>query len=497
MSRWNSSLGDRMRGIGRRLSGKEAQADATPASKTSGEARAGAGVKSPLPPPEDGFERHPASSSGSQPESLKAPVPRHTPSPQQGGRSVPDSAVSASEARALNIPPDQKPPLEGVGAASVKGAAGLGLQVVEGALGLKGQLEWTLPAYNQEGCDNDFFEFVNNSEPLGEKSRMNCWEAVIYSAVQGQVFDEEKLAGLFRSVIDDGDYDATIRSLLNVEERQPVISHPPQAGDVLLFFGMAHVALSLGGDRVLSLWNGPDGCYSLQETTIEALQKKVESSGPAYRTCMKTALAETSFDSIDEQEREDLYRSLEAYEHKYNAWEEAWVEAARSAEGGKPDLGAGLSARGAGDNLERNDPGRALLWEKAIEGLGWGEEDDKSSASSRLLLKAMELEDPSRFNQLEALRADYEEKFDRLQDRIAVVDVIPQSKVWGQMEKRAASAEPSSAWKSKLQIKKLKKQAAEEAVAVQENRDADKDTYRRALQDKIKARREAARKKSE
>ena len=488
MPGWNRSFGERMRGMGRWLVGKDAGATAGADSKTSGEAKTGVGAKSPPPPPQDDFERHSGSARGSQPESLRAPAPRDARASQQGGRSVPDTAVSASEARALNIPSDQKPPLEGVGADPVKGTAGLGEQVVEGALELKGKLEWTMPAYNQEGCDNDFFEFVKNSEPLGEKSRMNCWEAVIYSAVQGKVFDPERLAGIFEDIYSDMDYDETIRSLLNVDERQPADTHPPQAGDIILMYGMAHVALSLGGDRVLSLWDGPNGLHCLQETTIEALQKKVESSGPLHRNCMKTALKDIGSDVVGEQEREEFEESLSAYQSKYDEWEDAWVEAARSVDADKPELGMGLSAKEFGEKLERKDPDRALLWDKAVKELGWGGEDDQSNTSSRLLLKAMEFEDPERFSELVELRVDYEKKFARFQGRIAVVDVIPQSKVWGEMQKQAALAAPSSAWKSKFQINKLKKQAVEAAAAVQKNRQLDHAKHKRAIQDKLKAR---------
>lgn len=63
-----------------------------------------------------------------------------------------------------------------------------------------------------------------------------------------------------------------------------------QAGDVVFFYDKAHMALSLGGDDVLSLWSGPKDDWHLQQTTIQALQTKVKSNAFTYYYALHTLL---------------------------------------------------------------------------------------------------------------------------------------------------------------------------------------------------------------
>ena len=57
MPGWDRYFGERMRGMGRWLGGKDAGATAGADSKTSGEAKTGLGAKSPPPPTQAEFER--------------------------------------------------------------------------------------------------------------------------------------------------------------------------------------------------------------------------------------------------------------------------------------------------------------------------------------------------------------------------------------------------------------------------------------------------------
>ncbi len=186
-----------------------------------------------------------------------------------------------------------------------------GDSVASAAESLKGKLKWTLPAMNEKGRANDFEEFVKRGKELGENSEINCWEAVLFSAIKADVLKPDVVRAAFRdNMAVDFSYNKQIEDWL--ADPSALTPYPgdtePQPGDIITFFGMSHVALSLGGDRVMSLWNQPNDDHTFQETTIGELTRHVEEDEDLLIASLNTAIgtytgdadADTMYDAVND-----------------------------------------------------------------------------------------------------------------------------------------------------------------------------------------------------
>lgn len=149
-------------------------------------------------------------------------------------------------------------------------------------------------------------------------SELNCWEAIFWIGFRALPSAErEAVRTAIVNVITDeiGYHDFVLRKVLAYDMRRPVRTIDDFGlGTVIYFCGKAHVALSLGGGVVVSLWDGPDGNRHLQRTTVKALLKKVVSDPGLYINSVLTLFTE-----VREAERlmDPLYDLLDR--HKENA----------------------------------------------------------------------------------------------------------------------------------------------------------------------------------
>ncbi|HLG65152.1 MAG TPA: hypothetical protein VKY19_24675 [Ktedonosporobacter sp.] len=125
-------------------------------------------------------------------------------------------------------------------------------------------------------------------------SLFNCWEATFYIAYTASLQlvdnpDNEIRKKVLATDFSDINYVPCIEKFLGCNNLRTWDQHV-QAGDVVFFYGNAHIALSLGGSNVLSLWNGPDDDWHLQQTTIQALQAKVKGNAFTYYHALRTLL---------------------------------------------------------------------------------------------------------------------------------------------------------------------------------------------------------------
>ena len=232
----------------------------------------------------------------------------------RSGLTQPGNTTSPS-GHASATPPEVA--VDVVEAASLAGpshSATLGNAVAKSALGLKGKLNWTLPAMNASGRQNDFEDFIRKESPLKATANLNCWEAVIFSAMESGVLDPASVHAAFKeNIYTDFQYNNQVEDWMCGEDPRPYDS-PDDAkpGDVILFYGTAHVALSLGGDRVMSLWDGPDGDSTFQETTITALKEKVEANDVLLVNSLKAAI--TGGNLIGDGDMEAMYDAVCDYD---------------------------------------------------------------------------------------------------------------------------------------------------------------------------------------
>lgn len=136
-------------------------------------------------------------------------------------------------------------------------------------------LTWT------EGAEGHFLTWLRDGAP--EPVQMNCWEMVLFLMESCGIVTRAQILGAgYQQAADQhaagaGQTEDAARSaqdaaaaLLELDRAEPLSGDaPPQLGDTIFFFDMDHVAISLGGDRVISLWNFPSSRPEI--TTITAL----------------------------------------------------------------------------------------------------------------------------------------------------------------------------------------------------------------------------------
>jgi hypothetical protein len=148
---------------------------------------------------------------------------------------------------------------------------------------------------------NDFARWVRGQGPEpGAHSTMNCWEAVFFSAYKAGVVPRSFLRSLHERAAGAGgaggqrrgeetentdpnassaagraEYDAVLSGALGLGNAQVVTSSQALTrGDIVFFSDLAHVAVAVGGNRIMSLWCVPlndDGTWNrrFQGTTID------------------------------------------------------------------------------------------------------------------------------------------------------------------------------------------------------------------------------------
>ena len=123
----------------------------------------------------------------------------------------------------------------------------LGETVVAVAKELEGYYRWGAPALNADGRYNSFEALIKKGTPIGRDARINCWECVLTVAMESGALPEKTLINWMKAngAMDcDIDYNEKITELLGMKESVPLQGNIPEPGDIILFYGHAHVALS-------------------------------------------------------------------------------------------------------------------------------------------------------------------------------------------------------------------------------------------------------------
>ncbi len=195
--------------------------------------------------------------------------------------------------------------------------------VVNAALNLEGKLYWaggsgpdpssdyqiskstnrkTDDLSGHETNTNEFAEWIRGGSEPTDSSKMNCWEAVLFSGYKAGVISKEWICAIHQSAAKqgkakgvDGDeatgadaYYEVLRGALGYMKAKTfdvAKGQIPKKGDLVFFNGLDHVALALGstdssgGHEVMSLWVLPGRgarLYSkFQRTTIEEVSGAV------------------------------------------------------------------------------------------------------------------------------------------------------------------------------------------------------------------------------
>jgi hypothetical protein len=170
---------------------------------------------------------------------------------------------------------------------------------------LKDSQKWTPP------MNNDFVEHFLNSkkhnpglhrDPLPYTASMNCWEIIIYAAF---LCNQITLSGIY-NFIDKGYYGTfTVDAMETMGYAKSLEFYPnrgpngeqtksPQPGDLVFFtdkwLGVettGHVAISLGGSKIVSLWDRPNNSNKVQIVDVKDINGKVQIGKPITEV-MKT-----------------------------------------------------------------------------------------------------------------------------------------------------------------------------------------------------------------
>ena len=164
--------------------------------------------------------------------------------------------------------------------AALKGAPG----VLAMSSLLEGSQRWVNPP------SNDFFaHFIDRggTAALGNAASMNCWESILYAAFLSGDIDGAWIRAFYRNVMASADPNGTVWSQLGFVKTLPryTAAGPaaagtavPRPGQLLFWYepggawpDPSPVAISLGGDQAISLWNQPSNNNRVQRIRVSEL----------------------------------------------------------------------------------------------------------------------------------------------------------------------------------------------------------------------------------
>ncbi|MBO9494179.1 hypothetical protein J7438_08775 [Thalassotalea sp. G20_0] len=180
-----------------------------------------------------------------------------------------------------------------------------GAKVVEAANKMVGWYHWGAPAMNVDGAKNGLEELVKRGTPINEQSRLNCWEGVLQAGMKSGVLPEDALIKWLKNndaMSSDMDYNKKIVELFGMQKSLPLHDTVPEPGDIILFYGNSHIALSMGGDQMLHLPN--HGTF--KEQSVTEFVDAVRSDDRQYAAFLKNS-AETVGDVSDGEVSNETY----------------------------------------------------------------------------------------------------------------------------------------------------------------------------------------------
>jgi hypothetical protein len=138
---------------------------------------------------------------------------------------------------------------------------------------LEGSQTWTNPP------NNDFHNYfvVNKGKgTLPNTASMNCWESILYAAYLAHQINADWIIQFYATAVSTPDPTAMFWTLLRFSTSLPKYpTQAPRAGQLLFYHTSGpvpgHVALSLGGDEAISLWNQPNNDRAVQRIRVTDL----------------------------------------------------------------------------------------------------------------------------------------------------------------------------------------------------------------------------------
>lgn len=150
---------------------------------------------------------------------------------------------------------------------------------------LEGSQKWKNPP------QNDFFTYFvtnNGSGTLPNTATMNCWESIMYAAYLANQVSASWIAQFYQQALQASDPNAAVWSQLGFSTSLPTYAAPgtsangtvtPSTGQLLFYHSggnvPGHVAVSLGGDQAISLWNQPNNVDAVQRIRVTDLSGTV------------------------------------------------------------------------------------------------------------------------------------------------------------------------------------------------------------------------------
>ena len=149
---------------------------------------------------------------------------------------------------------------------------------------LEGSQHWENPPAN------DFFDYFVTQKGTGtlpSTATMNCWEMILYSAYLIGAIGQPWIEQFYLDALAAPDPNVLIWQRLGwtaALPRYPAVQ--PVAGQLLFYFTggtyPGHVAISIGGDQAISLWNQPRGEYATQRIRVDELAGTVHIGNPPW-----------------------------------------------------------------------------------------------------------------------------------------------------------------------------------------------------------------------
>jgi len=180
--------------------------------------------------------------------------------------------------------------------------AGVRAQTVFSSL-MEGSQTWRNPT------GNDFYAFFvtnNGNGPMPSTATMNCWESILYAAFLAHQVTPTWIQTFYSTALAAPDANRMIWTSLGFSTTLPTYKAPavsgtggatdtsnmsvpqitPRAGQLLFYVNggpiPGHVAVSLGGDQAISLWNQPNNVDAVQRIQVTALTGTVYVGDPPW-----------------------------------------------------------------------------------------------------------------------------------------------------------------------------------------------------------------------
>jgi hypothetical protein len=149
---------------------------------------------------------------------------------------------------------------------------------------LEGSQKWKNPV------NNDFYHYFvvsNGKGTLPNTATMNCWESIMYAAYLANQVTADWIKKFYKNAGSSPNPNATVWSTLGWSTSLPKYPKTTPSAGQLLFYHTGgsvpgHVAVSLGGDQAISLWNQPNNINAVQRIKVIDLSGTVYIGNPPW-----------------------------------------------------------------------------------------------------------------------------------------------------------------------------------------------------------------------